>query len=568
LRRAFRPAARRKAVLATNVAETSITLPGVGVVIDSGLVRQTRYHRGRGHLTLVPIARDSADQRRGRAGRTAAGVCYRLWSEAAQLEARTPPEVHRESLVPLVLAAAACGERADELPFLDPPREHALAAARGELRALAALATDGRITERGRQLFGLPIDAPLGRLLVEAEGSPDLLADMIDLVSVLAVGRSLFAGAPPPEEEAGPAEEIAGDAAAACDATAVLRALRGVGARRANPFVLAEARAVRARLRRLFELPGEGPATAAVDRKRLALAVLAADPRAAHVARRRGRRLAWSNGGTEIELGRESAVARLDAVRRHEVEAIVVLDTRAVGPAGARQGRGTRVLATCAMPVPVEWLAEAGLGRERLGKLAVEDGRAVAHLERVYARRVLAVRRDVPRGRLARKALARLFLAGEIFPASLAATRERLAAAALAAELASGDEAGDAWKGELEALFGAPVPALEDWTAARLERLGVESGGDLALLSDDDLLAPDLPPAIRRELDRRFPRTLKLPGASYEIDYDVGRRQVTLRQVAGHRLEMPPLTYLPRFPGFRIRLEHKGSVRTLRGPVA
>ena len=107
--RVFEPAQKRKVILCTNVAETSLTVPGVGVVIDSGLVRRTRYHQGRGFLTLMPIADDSAEQRAGRAGRTAPGVCYRLWSQATRLSPSTPPEVHRESLVPLVLGAAGAG---------------------------------------------------------------------------------------------------------------------------------------------------------------------------------------------------------------------------------------------------------------------------------------------------------------------------------------------------------------------------------------------------------------------------------------------------------------------------
>src|SRR5690606_12838295 len=103
--RVFEPCRRRKLVLATNVAETSLTIPGVGVVIDSGLVRRTQYHAGRGFLRLAPVALDAADQRAGRAGRTAPGVAYRLWSVSAILERRSPPEIYRESLVPLVLAA-------------------------------------------------------------------------------------------------------------------------------------------------------------------------------------------------------------------------------------------------------------------------------------------------------------------------------------------------------------------------------------------------------------------------------------------------------------------------------
>lgn len=88
--RPFEPARRRKVVLATNVAETSMTLPGIGVVIDAGPVRRTRFHRDRGFLALAPIAMDSADQRAGRAGRLGPGVCHRLWSQAAKLDPTTP----------------------------------------------------------------------------------------------------------------------------------------------------------------------------------------------------------------------------------------------------------------------------------------------------------------------------------------------------------------------------------------------------------------------------------------------------------------------------------------------
>ena len=96
-------------------------------------------------------------------GRTAAGVCYRLWSEATRLAPATPPEMHRESLVPLVLGAAGAGVAVRALPFLDPPKEHALAQAESELRALGAL-DDSGVTDTGRALSGLPIDAALGNV--------------------------------------------------------------------------------------------------------------------------------------------------------------------------------------------------------------------------------------------------------------------------------------------------------------------------------------------------------------------------------------------------------------------
>ena len=547
--RIFRPTSGRKVVLATNVAETSLTVPGIGVVIDSGLVRRTRYHRGRGFLTLVPIALDSADQRAGRAGRTGPGRCIRLWSGVAQLEERTPPEVFRESLVPLVLAAAACDARVGALPFFDPPREHAVEAAEEELHLLGALRGEGAITPRGRRLYGLPLDVHLSRMLVEAEDRGQL-DDMIDLVACLAAQRPLLSGYP--AEEDLPREDLL----AGCDATHLIRALRGDPLWRPflNRGALEEVRWLQSRLRRLYDLPRKGPTRYTVYRKPLALAVLAADPRTAHVARQRGKRVAWANGGTEIELGRESAVGLLEGV-----EALVILATRALGLGQ----RDTRVLATRAMPVPLGWLVEAGLGRDRLGHTKVKEGQVITRIERVHARRVLTTREEVPEGRLAREAMALLFLEGRLFKETLPVTRERLAAASLAWRLARQERS--AWLEELHALYGEDPPGdLKRWVLERLRTLGVESGEDLALLAPEDLLAPDLPPHQRDELDRHFPRQLKLPGATYALEYDLNERRVTLHQVTGRRVEVPPLTYLPMFQGLRVRLEYKGSYRKLR----
>ena len=575
--RVFEPTRGRKVVLATNVAETSLTVPGIGVVIDSGLVRRTRYHRDRGFLTLVPVARDSADQRSGRAGRTAAGHCIRLWSEAAQLETMTPPEIHRESLVPLVLAAAACGERADTLPFLDPPRDHALEIASETLRRLDALETDGSASPRGRRLFGLPLDPFLGRLLVEAEGrvgageDPSLLDDMIDLVSTLGVERPLLAGglgeAELAELEAG--RDGADPLASACDAVLSIRALRdGDGwGRRAHGGALREARAIRRRLGKLF---GRSSSTElGIDRRRLALAVLAADRRAAHVARHRKRRVAWSNGGTEIELGRDSAAGQLlephPGRRTDPLEAIAVLDTRALGLGG----RETRIVATRVMPLRLEWLRQAGLGRDRLAEPRLEGETVVARIERVYARRVLDTREEVPTGRLARQAMARLLVAGRLFAPAVDEAGQRLAALRLARRLAGGSR-GD-WRPALDAVcaeglgpFDGQIPELEHFVETRLETLGVESGEDLALLSADDFLPPELPWEIARELDRAFPTELVLPGATYAVEYDLARGEAVLHQQGGRKRLVPSPTQLPRLEGLRVVLRHKGASQVVR----
>ena len=549
--RAFRRADRRKVILSTNVAETSITLPGIGVVIDSGLVRQTRYHGGRGFLTLVPVATDSADQRAGRAGRTRPGVCYRLWSEAALLEKSTLPEIYRESLMPLILDAAACGEQVDALPFLDPPKDHAVTSARDELGALEALSEQGVITERGRQIFGLPLDAELGNLLIEAEAR-GALPDAIDLVAALAVGRPLFTSRPPLDGE----DDLR---RGGCDARAVILAIRMGEARRhgLNPFTLKEARVISARLRKAWDLPERPDPKGAINSRRLAFIALAADPRCSHVARSRGRRTAWSNGGTEIELGRESAVAAAE-----KVEAIAVLQSRAVGLGR----RDTRIIATCAIPLQLSWLIEAGLGRDRLGGVSVKGGRVIARVERVYARRVLDAREETPERAMAREALRDLFVRGSIFPAILEQTRERLEAAALYGRLRADGFAGEDWDGSFEETQppDGPVPTLEEWVLDRLESLGVESGDDLAILAPEDLLAPDLPDRARSRIDKEYPRALSVGDAVYRVSYDLHKKEVTLHKVKGQRKELPPLAYLPPFTGFRILVKDRAAVRVLR----
>jgi ATP-dependent helicase HrpB len=538
-RRAFLPHKERKIILATNVAETSLTLPGVGVVIDSGLVRQTRYHDGRGSLALVPIAEDSAAQRAGRAGRTAPGTAYRLWSASARLARVTPPEIHRESLVPLVMAAAAWGARPEGLPLLDPAKAYALEAARADLDAWHALDEAGRLTDEGRALFALPLDAPLARLVAEARRA-GCLPDAIDLVAALSVGRPLFAPGPPPAD---PHDDLR---LAGSDVVALVQAVR-VGipdTHHLSAFALAEARRVRGRLRRLHGLAEAGGDEGEIDLDLLLRAALTADGRVAYVARVRGRDRTFSNGGTELDLARESATQQA-----REPEALVVFDTRSFGT-----GRETRTLITCASPVSLAWLARAGLGRDQLASVSIERGVVVAQVERVYAKKVLATREETPRGEVARAALLALFLRGSIFKGTLGLAKSRLALAALAARVAAREGTGSA----------PPTPGVEAWVAARLVALGVESGDDLALLSAADLTPPDLPYEVKTPLLKDYPLTVSVGDATYEAEYDLGAHQVILRMVKGSRRDPPPIGYLPKFPGLRVMVDGPRGVTILR----
>jgi ATP-dependent helicase HrpB len=178
----------RRIVLATNVAESSITLPGIRAVIDSGLAREPRFDPNSGftRLETVAISQASADQRAGRAGRVAAGTAYRLWPQSRRLESARGAEINQAELSGLALELAAWGVVADGsvgLAWLDPPPAGALAQARELLRSLGALADDGRITALGRRMLDLGATPRLGAAALHApEPRRALVADLLALM--------------------------------------------------------------------------------------------------------------------------------------------------------------------------------------------------------------------------------------------------------------------------------------------------------------------------------------------------------------------------------------------------
>jgi len=195
--RAVAPAApgRRKIVLATSIAETSLTIEGVRVVIDSGLMRAPRFEPDLGltRLVTIRVSRANADQRRGRAGRVEPGVCYRLWEEAANggLAPFAEPEILAADLSGFALDLALWGvSDPSALRFLDPPPRPALAEARALLKRLGALDPDGRITDEGRAITRLALPPRLARMLIDAarEGEAAEAAEIATLLSEPGLG--------------------------------------------------------------------------------------------------------------------------------------------------------------------------------------------------------------------------------------------------------------------------------------------------------------------------------------------------------------------------------------------
>ncbi|MEO7731820.1 MAG: ATP-dependent RNA helicase HrpA, partial [Kofleriaceae bacterium] len=169
--RVFQRLPQRRVVLATNVAETSLTIPGIVYVVDAGVARVNRYsvRTGVSQLLVEPISKASADQRKGRCGRTESGVCFRLYEEQDydSRPAHTDPEIKRVSLAGVILRMKALrlGD-IEHFPFLDPPQSRAIAEGYRTLEELGAIHEDGALTPLGEQLGRLPVDPRLGRMIL------------------------------------------------------------------------------------------------------------------------------------------------------------------------------------------------------------------------------------------------------------------------------------------------------------------------------------------------------------------------------------------------------------------
>ncbi|AJA08351.1 ATP-dependent helicase HrpB [Sphingopyxis fribergensis] len=164
---------RRKLILATSIAETSLTIDGVRIVIDAGLSRRPRFDKAAGIARLVTerASQASATQRAGRAARQGPGVAYRLWEAAATagMPPFDPPEIHENDLMPVVLDCASWGiVDPRQLGWLDPPSPAAISEAKARLQAIGALNDDGRITEHGKALAAIPLPVPLAHMLLDA----------------------------------------------------------------------------------------------------------------------------------------------------------------------------------------------------------------------------------------------------------------------------------------------------------------------------------------------------------------------------------------------------------------
>lgn len=481
---------RPKVVLATSLAESSLTIAGVGLVIDAGLSRRSRFDPGTGleGLVTLPASRASAEQRTGRAGRLGPGHCVRLWSPAEQQRrpAHDPAALLEADPLPLALQLARWGDPlGTALAWLDPPPAAALAEALQRLEQLQAIEANGRLSRHGRRLAELGLHPRLGHMLVVAEqwGAQPLASALAVLLS---------------ERDPLGRQEAGSDLLARLDW--LRRQSSGHPLRRLQAQWLRQAAAGKASdpAMHLSGLPGNTPGDDATLTARL---VAAAYPERLALARPDGR------GRFLLRSGRGATLHPQDPLVGEPALAVAVLD-------GAQQD--ARIL--LAVPLPLEQLQALA---EQQGQW-LEQARWDASAGRVRCERTLRLdalvleRRPWPQADAAAVAAALqegLCQRGLTALPWTAATRQLQQRLNLAHQY-----------------LGAPWPDRKD--SALLEQLGswlgpslvgMRSLGDLAQLDLAEALWAELPWSRRRELDQLLPGSLTLPtGRQVRLDYSGG----------------------------------------------
>ncbi|CAM3459278.1 helicase-related protein [Shewanella violacea] len=557
-------AEHQRIIFATNVAETSLTIPGVTAVVDSGLERRTHQRNGRTVLSLARISKASCAQRMGRAGRTQNGICIRLWGQSAPMEAMTPPELQREELVEPMLAAACCGYKLSELEFVDDLPVKSLAIAEQKLLAMGAIDADGQITPHGKKLSPLPIDTQFAHL-ISAMPDDTCRGLMVDLAAALSVPHGLFK-LPTSEFDLKLLSEWE---PLGCDAFTLIKIVRDklpdfladADAGYVHKGARKEARMLAAQIRSALGLQTieQSDALASKDielRQRWLLAVIKAAPELAYV-RREKRITALGNGFSEAQIGRVSRfcseIKTVDG--KESALAAVIFDLHSIAGKGAKQ---TLNLASCMAPISFDLLLEAKLGEERLGDSKEKGQSHKLVVDTFYAGRVIGSRLKQVEGEQAIEAIVRSISVGRQFKGLSQRLKNDIAAWNI--WLALGKAKEQFTESGLVNSLGEEPLVFDVYLMERLNELGVESFDDLQLIEADDLLFEGIPDWQREEFDTLYPTKLILADLKLNVEYLPKRKLVTLVYANGSRKTGPKRWELPRWQGWKIQYKKASRV--------
>ncbi|MEZ8415395.1 DEAD/DEAH box helicase [Vibrio splendidus] len=527
----------RKVILATNVAETSLTIPDIGVVIDSGLERRTVQRNGRTTLMLKSISRASAKQRAGRAGRVMDGICVRLYGEHAALELVTPPELQREELTEPMLAAACCGAPFESLSFLDPIPEKSLNSATQTLLTMEAINADHQITEHGKKLYPLPIDA-LHADIVTRIKTKALKEAMVDLTAALSVPARLYQ-LPTNAEHL---EALAQQEKEGCDLSLLIQIVRG----RDYPHLeidqqaLNEAQGLAKQMREVFELP-QLEVASRFQRIELLKTIVNLHPELVFV-RRLKRKEAFANGVLEAVLGRQNRFP-------DNAQAMLVLDTHSLPGRGVKQ---TLTLATVTAPIPLELIIEAELGEWEQGETRVNDDGVFTEMALVYASRTITTKLVAAEGQLSLKPIVDLVLKGVQLPGFAKVRTQEIKHWQLYVKLGLDEQV--QYTPEIDQMN------FELWFIEQLEVLGVTDVSELEMFDHVDIPFDGIPSWFYSEFSEKYPFALSLADLQLDVEYLPARKLIYVHYQSGSRKLSPKRWELPTWSGWRIQYKKASRI--------
>lgn len=527
----------RKVILATNVAETSLTIPDIGVVIDSGLERRTVQRNGRTTLMLKSISRASAKQRAGRAGRVMDGVCVRLFGEHAALELVTPPELQREELTEPMLAAACCGAPLESLSFLDPIPEKSLNSATQTLLMMEAINADHQITEHGKKLYPLPIDALYADIVTRIK-TKALKEAMVDLTAALSVPARLYQLSNNAEH----LETLAQQEKEGCDLSLLIQIVRG----RDYPHLeidqqaLNEAQGLANQMREVFELP-QLEVASRYQRTALLETIIQLHPELVFV-RRLKRKEAFANGMLEVVLGRQNRFP-------DNAQAMLVLDTHSLPGRGVKQ---TLTLATVTAPLPLDLVVEAELGEWQQGQTVVNDDGVFTEIDLVYAGRTIATKQVAAEGQLSLKPIVDLVLSGVHLPGFAQARAQEIKHWQLYVKLGLDEQT--QYTPEIDQMN------FELWFIEQLEVLGVTDVSELEMFEHADIPFDGIPIWLYPEFAEKYPFALSLADLHLDVEYFPARKLIHVHYLSGSRKLSPKRWELPTWSGWRIQYKKASRI--------
>ncbi|MBE0369110.1 DEAD/DEAH box helicase [Pseudoalteromonas aurantia] len=518
---ALKTQTEQRIIFSTNVAETSLTIPNISCVIDSGLERRTHLRAEKTVLALDTISKDSAKQRLGRAGRTQQGLCIRLYGEYAPLISSTPPEILRENLTELVLAASCSSHGIDSLEFIEALPLKSKQASVAILTSIGAIDLQGKATDLGKRLYPLPIDIELA-YLINSMPNNSLKQAMIDIAALLTVPAKVYQL---PRQQT-LIESLNLQLPNACDLELAIGVVRGqVTDLIIECDALREAIQFSELLRSAFDLP-ELKYAASFNHSDLVEAIAYAKPNSVYI-KRQNRRGAFGNGTIEVIPAKDSRISA-------QCHAMLVLNTYALAGKGTKQAM---TLATLNAPFSTTLINKLNLGEHTLSHAELIDDIIMVNSIYSYSGVQISEKKLIPQGPALLNACCELILNDTLF-------------SPIGQNIKNAIKYHILYNQANNIIEDLPLPDIYIYN--KLESLGVNEQQDLELIEPADLAYHEIDSWVISPFIEKHPLIVQLNDLVMGVEYHFNAKRITLHYKLGKRKDLPKRWELPTWSGFSI----------------